>query len=87
MVKTREEVTEKIQLVIVKKLRVALERVTPQADFINDLGADSLDGVEIIMAIEDEFEEDGLGEISEEEEGKIKNLKDATDYVMNIIGQ
>ena len=53
---TPEEIAERVKAIIVDQLGVNLEEVTPQASFIEDLGADSLDIVELIMALEEEYE-------------------------------
>jgi acyl carrier protein len=63
--------------IIVEQLGVSEEEVTPEAHFIDDLGADSLDLVELIMAMEEEF---GM-EISDEEAEKIQTVQDAIHYI------
>jgi acyl carrier protein len=63
--------------IIVEQLGVSEEEVTPEAHFIDDLGADSLDLVELIMAMEEEF---GM-EISDEEAEKIQTVQDAINYI------
>lgn len=70
-------VEERVKSIIVEQLGVDAEEVTGEASFVEDLGADSLDTVELIMAFEEEF---GV-EISDEEAEKIKRVKDATDYI------
>ncbi|HVR43877.1 MAG TPA: acyl carrier protein [Thermoanaerobaculia bacterium] len=70
-------VEERVKSIIVEQLGVDAEEVTPEAAFVEDLGADSLDTVELIMAFEEEF---GV-EISDEEAEKIKRVKDAVDYI------
>ena len=67
----------KIKQIIAEKLGVAAEKVTPQASFVDDLGADSLDQVELIMAFEDAFDID----IPDEDAEKMKTVKDAMDYL------
>ncbi len=67
----------KIKQIIAEKLGVSEEKITPQASFIDDLGADSLDQVELIMAFEDEFDI----EIPDEDAEKMKSVKDAIDYL------
>jgi acyl carrier protein len=63
--------------IIVEQLGVGEDEVTPEASFIDDLGADSLDLVELIMAMEEEF---GL-EISDEEAEKIQTVQDVITYI------
>ena len=67
----------KIKQIIAEKLGVAAEKITPQASFVDDLGADSLDQVELIMAFEDAFDID----IPDEDAEKMKTVKDAMDYL------
>jgi len=67
--------------IIVEQLKVSPEEVTREASFIEDLGADSLDLVELIMAMEEEF---GL-EISDEDAEKIQTVQDAIHYVSEHI--
>ncbi len=68
---------KRVKEIIVEQLGVEEEQVTPEASFIDDLGADSLDTVELIMAIEEEFDV----EIPDEEAEKIITVKDAISYV------
>ncbi len=70
-------VVEKINSIIVEQLGVDADEVTPQASFTDDLGADSLDIVELVMAFEEEF---GI-EIPDEDAEKIGSVKEATDYI------
>ncbi len=63
--------------IIVEQLGVGEDEVTPEASFIDDLGADSLDLVELIMAMEEEF---GL-EISDEDAEKIQTVQDVINYI------
>jgi acyl carrier protein len=70
-------VEERVKSIIVEQLGVDAEEVTPEASFVEDLGADSLDTVELIMAFEEEF---GV-EISDDEAEKIRKVKDAVDYI------
>ena len=70
-------VEERVKSIIVEQLGVDADEVTPEASFVEDLGADSLDTVELIMAFEEEF---GV-EISDDEAEKIRKVKDAVDYI------
>jgi acyl carrier protein len=70
-------VEQRVIDIIVEQLKVSLEEVTLEASFIEDLGADSLDLVELIMAMEEEF---GL-EISDEDAEKIQTVQDAVNYI------
>ncbi len=70
-------VEEKVKQIIVEQLGVDEAEVTPTASFVDDLGADSLDRVELIMAFEEAFDI----EIPDEEAEKIKTVQDATEYV------
>ena len=68
---------ERLKTIIVDQLGVEAEKITANASFINDLGADSLDIVELVMAMEEEFDL----EIPDEEAEKIKTVGDATNYL------
>ncbi|HEV8657481.1 MAG TPA: acyl carrier protein [Thermoanaerobaculia bacterium] len=70
-------VEDRVKSIIVEQLGVDAEEVTPDASFVEDLGADSLDTVELIMAFEEEF---GV-EISDDEAEKIRKVRDAVDYI------
>lgn len=70
-------VEERVKSIIVEQLGVDAEEVNPEASFVEDLGADSLDTVELIMAFEEEF---GV-EISDEDAEKIRRVKDAVEYI------
>jgi acyl carrier protein len=70
-------IEEKVKEIIVNQLGVDPEEVTPNASFVEDLDADSLDLVELIMAMEEEF---GI-EVPEEEAEKIRTVQDAINYV------
>lgn len=71
------EVLERVKKVTVEKLAVKEEEVVPTASFQEDLGADSLDVVELVMALEDEFGVD----IPDDEVGEIKTVQNAVDYI------
>ncbi len=68
---------ERVKSVIVDQLSVDAEEVTPEASFVDDLGADSLDVVELIMGLETEFDI----EIPDEDAEKISTVGDAVDYI------
>ncbi|OAQ21658.1 acyl carrier protein [Thermosulfurimonas dismutans] len=70
-------VEEKVIKIIAEKLNVSEDQVKPEASFVDDLGADSLDLVELVMAMEEEF---GM-EISDEEAEKLRTVKDVLDYI------
>ena len=70
-------VSEKVKSIIVEQLGVDEDEVTEEAAFIEDLGADSLDTVELVMALEEEFNI----EISDEDAEKITTVKDAVQYI------
>lgn len=76
-------VQDKVRSIIAEQLGVKLEEVTPQASFIDDLGADSLDTVELVMALEEEF---GI-EIPDEEAEKMTTVGDAMKYIEEKSGQ
>ena len=70
-------VLERVKAIVVKHLEAAPDKVTDKASFIDDLGADSLDIVELVMAFEEEF---GV-EIPDDAAEKIATVKDAIDYI------
>lgn len=70
-------IEERVKKIIIEQLGVKEEEVKPEASFENDLGADSLDTVELVMALEEEFET----EIPDEEAEKITTVQEAIDYV------
>ena len=72
-------VEEKVKEIIVDQLGVDDKQVTTSASFIDDLGADSLDTVELVMALEEEFDI----EIPDDEAEKIAKVQDAIDYIKN----
>jgi acyl carrier protein len=74
-----KSIEEKVKDIIVEQLGVNPEQVTPQASFIEDLGADSLDIVELVMAFEEEF---GV-EVPDEEAEKLQTVQDVIDYIKN----
>ena len=70
-------VEERVKQIVVEQLGVKEEEVTPDASFVDDLGADSLDTVELVMALEEEFN----CEIPDEEAEKITTVQQAMEYV------
>ena len=72
-----ENVQERVKNIIVEQLGVEADQVKPESQFVNDLGADSLDTVELIMALEEEFDV----EIPDEKAEKIKTVGEAIDYI------
>ncbi len=75
----RDEVTEKVKQIVVEHLSVEADQVTESAGFIEDLGADSLDTVELVMAFEEAFD----CEIPDDAAEKITTVKDAIDYLVD----
>ena len=71
-------VQDKVKSIIAEQLGVKPEEVVPEASFIDDLGADSLDTVELVMALEEEFE----CEIPDEDAEKITSVQEAINYVL-----
>ncbi|RLV58820.1 acyl carrier protein [Parashewanella curva] len=72
-------IEERVKKIIIEQLGVKEEDVKPAASFVDDLGADSLDTVELVMALEEEFDT----EIPDEEAEKITTVQAAIDYVNN----
>jgi acyl carrier protein len=72
-----KSIEEKVKDIIVEQLGVNPEQVTPQASFIEDLGADSLDIVELVMAVEEEFG----GEVPDEDAEKLQTVGDVIKYI------
>ncbi len=73
------DIVDRVKLLIAENLGVALEEVRSDAAFIDDLGADSLDIVELVMAIEKEFDV----EIPDEDAEEISTVQDAIDYIQD----
>jgi acyl carrier protein len=70
-------IEETVKKIVAEQLGVDLEKVVPEASFIDDLGADSLDTVELVMALEEEFDQ----EIPDEDAEKIRTVQDAINYI------
>ncbi len=75
-------IEERVKKIIIEQLGVKEEQVTTDASFVEDLGADSLDTVELVMALEEEFE----CEIPDEDAEKITTVQQAIDYVSAHLG-
>lgn len=70
-------IQERVLEIIAEKMQVAKEQVTPETSFVNDLGADSLDTVELVMELEDEFDI----QIPDEDADKIQTVGEAIKYI------
>lgn len=73
-------IEDKMKLIVADKLSVDVSEVVPEAAFVDDLGADSLDLVELIMSMEEEFDI----EISDDDAEKLVTVKDAIDYINSL---
>ncbi len=78
---SQAEIFEKVKKIVAEQLGVEDEKVTPNANFANDLNADSLDTVELVMALEEEFDV----EIPDEAAEKITTVQEAVDYINNKV--
>ena len=76
------DVEERVKKIVVEQLDVSEDAVNNEASFVDDLGADSLDTVELVMALEEEFE----CEIPDDEAEKITTVQQAIDYVQSHLG-
>lgn len=75
-------VFERVKKIIAEQLGVEESEITPQTSFVDDLNADSLDLVELIMSLEEEFSKEGKSiEVSDEDAEKIATVQDAVDYI------
>ena len=70
-------IEERVKKIVIEQLGVADDQVTPDASFVDDLGADSLDTVELVMALEEEFD----AEIPDDEAEKITTVKQAIEFI------
>jgi len=71
------DIEQKVKNVIIEQLGVSADEVVPEASFVDDLGADSLDLVELVMVLEEEFSK----EIPDEDAEKIQTVQDAINYI------
>ena len=76
-------IEDKIISIIAEKLNLSKDQVKPEASFVDDLGADSLDLVELVMAMEEEF---GM-EVPDEDAEKLRTVKDVIEYVKKRLGE
>ncbi len=77
------DIEQRVKEIIADQLGEPIENITPEKDFVQDLGADSLDVVELVMALEEEF---GI-EIPEDDAEKIRTVGDAIEYIKQKLGQ
>ena len=70
-------IEERVKKIVVEQLGVSEDQVTPDASFVDDLGADSLDTVELVMALEEEFD----AEIPDDQAEKITTVKQAVEFI------
>ncbi len=78
-------VFERVKKIVVEQLGVEEEEVVPSANFVDDLGADSLDLVELIMSLEEEFSDSSKKiDIPDEDAEKILTVQDAVDYIKDL---
>ena len=78
---SKEDIEKRVKEIIVNQLDVNEEQVTAEASFLDDLGADSLDTVELIMAFEEEFKDEIKGEIPESDAEKLQTVGQVVDYL------
>ena len=81
-----QTIEQRVTTIIVDQLNVNAEQVTAGASFLDDLGADSLDTVELIMAFEEEFKDEIDGEIPEEDAEKLQTVGDVLKYITEKAG-
>jgi len=83
----QKTIEQRVKEIIVNQLNVNEEQITPAASFLDDLGADSLDTVELIMAFEEEFKDEIKGEIPEADAEKLQTVGQVVDYIKSKSGQ
>ena len=76
-------IEEQVKNIVVEQLGVSVDEVVPEASFVDDLGADSLDLVELVMVLEEEFGK----EIPDEDAEKIKTVQDAINFIKNNMSE
>ena len=81
-----KSIEQRVSEIIVNQLNVNEEQITPEASFLDDLGADSLDTVELIMAFEEEFKDEINGEIPESNAEKLQTVGDTVSYIKGKAG-
>jgi len=81
-----KSIEERVTDIIVNQLNVNAEQVTPEASFLDDLGSDSLDTVELIMAFEEEFKDQIQGEIPEADAEKLQTVGSVVEYIKGKAG-
>jgi acyl carrier protein len=74
---SQTDIFEKVKKIVAEQLSVEADKITPQSSFVDDLGADSLDTVELVMALEEDFDI----EIPDEAAEKITTVQDTVDYI------
>ena len=79
-------IEKRVSEIIVYQLNVNEVQITPEASFLDDLGADSLDTVELIMAFEEEFKDEIKGEIPESDAEKLQTVGDVISYIKDKAG-
>ena len=79
---TQQEISEKVTSIVAEQLSVDKSEISNETSFVNDLGADSLDTVELVMELEDEFDMN----IPDEEAEKLQTVGAAIDYIMKHLG-
>jgi acyl carrier protein len=77
----QKTIEQRVKEIIVNQLNVNEEQITPTASFLDDLGADSLDTVELIMAFEEEFKDEIKGEIPESDAEKLQTVGQVIEYI------
>lgn len=82
-----KSIEDRVKEIIVNQLNVSEEQVTPEASFLEDLGADSLDTVELIMAFEEEFSDEIDGEIPESDAEKLQTVGAVVSYIKEKSGE